>query len=38
VPAAAAIGVLARFAIEQYLASAYFLHGADDETPGGDGG
>lgn len=38
VPAAAAIGVLARFAIEQYLASAYFLHGSDDETPAGDGG
>ena len=30
VPAAAAIGVLARFAIEQYLASPYYLHAEDE--------
>ena len=31
VPAAASIGVLARFAIEQYLASPLYLEGLDDE-------
>ena len=33
VPASAAIGVLARFAIEQYLASPYYLQGAEAPRP-----